>query len=1195
MKLFQLYDRDIDRTINPAVVAQDRTDETIRIEIEEYVFTDEIINNLYKVLWAVKEKTNVSKTGIWINGYYGSGKSHFLKYVHYCVNPATRERAFNRLTEAVKERDRLLNSDSRIEMDFREIDELRRWYATAEIEDVLFNAQDVAATNRTKTTFTTIFFNMFNQCRGYNAYNIPLAVLFEKYLDEKGAFDTFKKVLEEETAFEWSKDAADVVSTELDTVLDIAKMCVPELDTVALKTTLTNPETYHIDTRRFSSEVQRYIQTKNERYRLLFLVDEVSQFINNRPELLLDLQSIIELLSIECNRQVWVGCTAQQTVEEVAGSAGIYATSDNYGKIMARFETRVSLESTDPAFITQKRILEKNSDGVKYLSELYQTRKEAIASQFTSAHQLYAGFQKEKDFVLSYPFVPYQFKLISQVFDAFQQLEFVVKEVKDNERSVLKITHETAKQTKDREVGAFIPFDAFFNNMMRQNLIHKGNRAIAPALELKEVKGDAFAGRVVKALFMVANMLDKDRMNFASSLDNLTFLMMESIDENKMQLRNKIEKVLEQLTSNNIIREEKGSYYFYNEDEAELADLIKNMPLSQDFRIEKIRELVFPFLKVDNKVRFAGNDFRMTATIDGKQFFGNNGDIQLSFHFYSDDDPVKISMVNPFNALSFCFNELFNKDTGFKHTFFHYCQVEKYLSDSHYNMTATREKSIANFRSRNAELRTQVIEPMFHALINKTHFVSGQNVIEPGEVNGSNAERCKNAIIKHLENFYKYAKLAERLPANADDLRTKANESFHPETYQLKPLSEPEKMVNDFITRQGNEIELSRLITNFGKPPYGWKDTAVIYIVIELNKRGLRDLQYKHQSRYPIRDFVHLALNVRERESLTLAPAQEIPQELINATLQAWSAIFNEATGSASDGNSLFDSLKLKLQNKYAEWNDVKEKCENYPFAKPVSHLIDELHKWQIIREPQRLFETLIATKETMPALIDRCHSIQEFTTKQLEKYEQCLLFCNENRTNFGSLDDNDQAKATELIQYFMRENPADGFPVIKKITEELKAALDMKIKDLRAEVLDRYETGFRDLYALIDELDLPNTVCANDDYKLDELKKLKDILPLENAKLQADKYFDGERRKALMAGEQEKQRRQREAARKSVTDGHAFVPIPVPVVAETTVDYTPVKPKKLLSTKEDVDDYIENIRAELMELIRENRQIYIK
>lgn len=55
MKLKEIYSKEIERKINPAVVAQDRTTETIDIEIGEYVFTDEIINNLYKA-FAIKKQ-----------------------------------------------------------------------------------------------------------------------------------------------------------------------------------------------------------------------------------------------------------------------------------------------------------------------------------------------------------------------------------------------------------------------------------------------------------------------------------------------------------------------------------------------------------------------------------------------------------------------------------------------------------------------------------------------------------------------------------------------------------------------------------------------------------------------------------------------------------------------------------------------------------------------------------------------------------------------------------------------------------------------------------------------------------------------------------------------------------------------------------------------------------------------------------
>lgn len=87
MKLKELYNKPIDRAVNPAVSATKFDPETERIEIQEYVFTDEIMNGLFRILDAIKNNQPYDHVGIWIDGYYGSGKSHFLKYLDYCITP----------------------------------------------------------------------------------------------------------------------------------------------------------------------------------------------------------------------------------------------------------------------------------------------------------------------------------------------------------------------------------------------------------------------------------------------------------------------------------------------------------------------------------------------------------------------------------------------------------------------------------------------------------------------------------------------------------------------------------------------------------------------------------------------------------------------------------------------------------------------------------------------------------------------------------------------------------------------------------------------------------------------------------------------------------------------------------------------------------------------------------------------------
>lgn len=101
MKFKELYERGLDRKVNPAVSASDLSEDTIHTEIDEYVFTQEIVVNLYKILTNIRLNQG-SHVGIWINGYYGSGKSHFLKYTSYCLSGKYCKKAFDRLIEAAQ-------------------------------------------------------------------------------------------------------------------------------------------------------------------------------------------------------------------------------------------------------------------------------------------------------------------------------------------------------------------------------------------------------------------------------------------------------------------------------------------------------------------------------------------------------------------------------------------------------------------------------------------------------------------------------------------------------------------------------------------------------------------------------------------------------------------------------------------------------------------------------------------------------------------------------------------------------------------------------------------------------------------------------------------------------------------------------------------------------------------------------------
>ncbi|WP_290067875.1 DUF6079 family protein, partial [Bacteroides acidifaciens] len=234
MQLKDIYAKPIERKVNPAVSVTLLDDpETTKAEIREYVFTDEIINGLYRILNSIRENESFHHVGIWIDGYYGSGKSHFLKYLDYCIDKRTQEEALARLSEAVNAID-FMDGSHNIEFNPMDLSTLINWLRRATIDTIPLNLETSHNQSVDKSEgFLHVFWNQFNGLLGLNPFHLWAARHLEKPLLKKGKFEEFKQIMKEEMNADWDNqtEAASIIDNELEAVLEVAKSLVPTLDT----------------------------------------------------------------------------------------------------------------------------------------------------------------------------------------------------------------------------------------------------------------------------------------------------------------------------------------------------------------------------------------------------------------------------------------------------------------------------------------------------------------------------------------------------------------------------------------------------------------------------------------------------------------------------------------------------------------------------------------------------------------------------------------------------------------------------------------------------------------------------------------------------------------------------------------------------------------------------------------------------
>ncbi|MCU4173933.1 BREX system P-loop protein BrxC [Carboxylicivirga sp. N1Y90] len=1166
MLIQNLYDKDITRRINPAVVVSEMEDYFIKQEIDEYVFTQGITKNIYKFLNAVANKKE-GKTGVWISGYYGSGKSHFIKYLFYCLNKEYRQDAFSNFKESLE------NLELTDEPTLLQVSNLQKSLDQLTIEEIIFNIDAVSDQDGAKDRITRVLLNQLNAYRGYNHSNIALALYLEKPLDKKGHFQAFKDKIKSAFNTDWTGNQNRFARMYLDKVIQIAMEFDADIDKESLKKSiLDRNQDYTIEF--LIDELKDYLSQQDDNYRLLFLMDEVSQYIGSNTSLLLNLQTIVEEVGAQIGQKVWIVCTAQQELSNLIDNTD--SKAEDFGKIMGRFETMISLESQDAAYITKRRVLDKNSDGLGALSDYYKENKGAIENQFVFDHDLYENFNNKEDFTLTYPFIPYQFRLISDVFESFSQVGYVGEGVKNTERAILGITHYTANLCKDSEVGYFVPFDLFFNEQLEKNLTHHARGILDRAYSLEAIKNDEFSRRVVSSVFMISNLGESQSVNFPANVENLALLMMDSVDTSKMDMQSKVQSVLDVMVSQNIIQVSEGKYRFLKEDEIEVAHIIRSTVVTNEDRLDYIyKDIILKVLKPTPVAQLGTRNFKIAISIDDKEI-GTKGDFNLKFSIYDTTDLDHLAHSTPSNDIIIGISEWFNNDTDLRAQVLDYVRTQKYIS-SNRNATGTRAETIKNFGETNKTLLDE-IKLRFENKFQQTAIISKNQVITSDDINGGNPNaRFVDMVKKHMEQVYHKHNLSSSYATTNAELLKQAKQK---QKEMYKDLSPAEEELNNKLNLFGEVAVVGDVVKQFEKDPYGWKDICTLDILLRIAKKGHRRFEWKNEE-INLETYADKALNSKERDSITILKEKVHSQEEIDAFRHAVNdEIFNETLipSNIMEYKEAVESFRINLQPIIVQVNQFKNDYESYPFHSHLKIYHKQLETIYHERNPEKLVSTVMSQKEELVTARDTFMFIVEFEEHNFKAYADIANFTKQNENNFTSLEDTLNIKADELVDYFAKDKePWEKFPQMRKAYKEVHGAIKTRIENLRTEVVNLYETIFEEIEKHRTELGLDANITPASDQLLNKIGKEGQITMLENYQLNASN-FRAENFKKL------ENRKAEEEAKKT---GKSYV---------TSVDVFIAKEMspQTIETPEQLDDYIKKLRERLMVKLAKNKKIFL-
>ncbi|MEN2282402.1 BREX system P-loop protein BrxC [Algoriphagus sp. SE2] len=380
---------DLQEDIKNVIDLEDVSQDEIQSEIESYIITDGLGKHLSKFI--SQYTSNIKETGVWLSGFYGSGKSYFGKMLGYLIaNPningtSARDRFIPRLTG--------VTNQSLIENDIRNLNAIN--------SKVIF--LDIAKQNTDNGLAFTLFANFLksigfrDDVLGYYSFHLML----------KDKFDTFQRDAAQLLGDSWDQDEENFIEA----IFKVNSEKYGKSEEITSQVINTyNSNIQNFSSSKFKEELEKYL-VKFPDENLVFIFDEASEALAQKKFNLLDLEAIAESLSSISNK-VWTIAIAQEKLDDVINNANV--NKSQLTKVTDRFKTKLHLESTEVDVIIRNRLLLKKEDAYQDLVNYYKKNE----GQISDATNLKSSFPTKtttaEQFATYYPFHKYQFDLLQK-------------------------------------------------------------------------------------------------------------------------------------------------------------------------------------------------------------------------------------------------------------------------------------------------------------------------------------------------------------------------------------------------------------------------------------------------------------------------------------------------------------------------------------------------------------------------------------------------------------------------------------------------------------------------------------------------------------------------------------------------------------------------------------------------------------
>ena len=1188
MIIKDIFEKDINRPINGVVkVAQDDAG-SLHQELSEYVVTRELQRHFSDFFESYCHALDVptDKIGVWISGFFGSGKSHFLKMLSYLLSNRQVEGRPASAYFAGKFADPLVESNVQRAV-------------SVPTEAILFNIDSKGGHwkegDTARTALLRTFERVFYEHRGFFGYDLRLAKL-EAFIDELGKTEQFRTAFKQVNGEPWTESRDSYEYFEEDIIEALVQAEV--MGRVSAEHWFDGGEDAAIPLDRFVDEVAAYAEKRAReeggKFRLLFMADEVGQFIGDDVSLMLSLQSLVEEIGAKCAGRVWVMVTSQEAIDEV-----VMVVGNDFSKIQGRFNTRLSLSSSSVDEVIKKRVLQKTAAAATLLESEFAQKSAVLKNLFAfeDSRGDLAGYSSERDFAETYPFAGYQFKILPNVMTEIRKHGISAKHMSTGERSMLSAFQESAQRIQERESTALVPFWRFFDTISKDldhgiiQVVDRCQRAAedGAGIEPQDVE-------VLKLLYLIRYIND-----VKPTAGNIAIMMADDMDVNTMDLRERVKASLDRLVRQNYVARQGDCYNFLTDEEQDIARAIRETPIDLAAVVEQVKKVVFEEIWPNAKLRCGANDFQVDRFVDDSSYGQPRNGMRLNIiaagHDLAQAGEGELAVKSTDQALV-----VLSEDADYYEAIKGAAQIRRYVRTQNVGMLpVTTQRIIADKQAEAAQLEREAKGLLEEALRGARCAVGGQMVQTPA----GGAKQVIEGVLERLAQtvFSKADLIDAPVQGDADVLRILkgtdqralegaggANDRAADDMRQF--LQQQRALA---ITPSAADVQ-----KRYQGKPYGWREIDVAAVIARLVADQQARVTYGGAT-LAADDRLLSYLRGKQAEKATVELREKLPEHLLRKARSIMkdfapkAKLPDDEDGIVADVAEALSGCRDRCSELLGSVYGRENRDYPYPGrAVAEAGLQTAARVLKAKDDPYAFLKAFADAEDDLLDFAEDMADVEGFFGSQREKFDDAVRALQLFKAEKEHLADNDEAgrAAGELEEIVLMPKPYRRVPEIAGLCKRLDAAHGEVMKRLRQGLLDRMKKIEAELSAYAESRlagDAPDgareavnavLAAARDDLEQRQsaVHGARNAHELDAVAFRLEGWRDKRYRLVDEAVEQ---------ARSKPSEGVAAKPAAAPK-KEKTLPRSEVCPPHRLTNEAEVDAYVEAIRAKLLTALEE-------